>query len=1094
MQRIEGQTLAAVLDELRGKAEAGAGAGAAPGGEATTAYPPPGAPAPPGSTAPQAALSTDGGVGNKEYVRSVARLGAQAAEALDYAHQLGVVHRDVKPGNLMVDGRGQLWVTDFGLAQFRQEGAESLTLTGDLVGTLRYMSPEQALAKRVVVDHRTDVYSLGATLYELLTLRPVFEGGDRQELLRQITFDEPRPPRKLNKALPAELETVLLKALEKNPAERYATAKELADDMRRWLADEPIRARPAGVVRRLRKWGRRHRAWTASAAATLGAALLVLAAGIGWVASDRAARAQRTTDEIGAALKESADWQQRQRMPEALSAAYRAKAALAGGHADPALRRQVEARVADLELLAQLEEARLDADAVKDNGFDWAQTERRFGEIFRDFHLDMDAGSAEEAARPIGDSTVALELAAALDEWARLRRYLHPQEKGRWRRLLPVARAADPDRWRTQLRDALAREDRAAVAKLASSGGAEQLRSWTVLALAKALKDCDDRKAAEAMLRKAQQRHPDDFWINFNLAKLILDAEDPLGTPSRVEEAIPFRTACVALRPNSPAIHNNLGVALARKGRLDEAIAEFREAIRLKKDYALPHSNLGAALYDKGDLDGAIAAHHEAIRLKSDDAPAHMNLGMSLRHKGDVDGAIAACREAIRLKKDYASAYNELGAALLDKGDVGGGIAACREAIRLKKDYALPHYNLGCALRAKGDLDGAIAKYREAIRIQSDYPEAHTNLGRALWAKADVSGAIAEYRQALKTKKPFPEAYVAHNNLGNALKDKGRLDEAIAEYRESIRLKKDYPDAHTNLGDALRQKGRLDEALAEHREAIRLKKDYALPHNNLGAALWAKGRLDEAIAAFREAIRLKKDYVPAHLNLSFVLRQQGQFRAAAEALRHAHDLSARDPRMRQAIANELGETERLAGLAELDARLSRLLAGAEQPSGAAERLSLAALCQLHKRFYAAAARWYGEAFAARPSLADDPASGNRYNAACAAALAGCGQGEDAKALGKGERAKLREQALAWLRSDLAAWGNLMEKEPGKARAAVSQVLRHWLADPDFNGVRGQQALAGLPGPERRAWEALWREVKLVYLRVAPPRAATRPRP
>src|SRR6202035_195755 len=122
------------------------------------------------------------------------------------------------------------------LAQFRH-GETGLTMTGDLVGTLRYMSPEQALAKRVPIDHRTDVYSLGATLYELLTLRPAFQGSDRQELLRQIAFEEPAPPRRLERAAPAELETVVLKALEKNPADRYATAQELADDLRRFLDD-----------------------------------------------------------------------------------------------------------------------------------------------------------------------------------------------------------------------------------------------------------------------------------------------------------------------------------------------------------------------------------------------------------------------------------------------------------------------------------------------------------------------------------------------------------------------------------------------------------------------------------------------------------------------------------------------------------------------------------------------------------------------------------------------------------------------------------------------------------------------------------------
>ncbi len=184
--------------------------------------------------------------------RVMAELAIQAAEALEHAHSQGVIHRDVKPGNLMVDGRGKLWVTDFGLAQF-QAGA-GLTQSGDLLGTLRYMSPEQAGGTRVLLDHRTDVYSLGATLYELLTLRPIFEGGDSRTLLQQILHEEPRTPRAVNRAIPAELQTIVLKALAKVPGERYATAQELADDLRRFVNGEPIKARRATVIQRTRRW------------------------------------------------------------------------------------------------------------------------------------------------------------------------------------------------------------------------------------------------------------------------------------------------------------------------------------------------------------------------------------------------------------------------------------------------------------------------------------------------------------------------------------------------------------------------------------------------------------------------------------------------------------------------------------------------------------------------------------------------------------------------------------------------------------------------------------------------------------------------
>src|SRR5262249_36491303 len=143
------------------------------------------------TSSPVAQLSTERSGKSPAFFRSVAQLGIQTAEALEHAHQLGVIHRDIKPGNLMLDGRGQLWVTDFGLAQVQSN--PHLPRRGALGGPLRYMSPERALAKRVVIAQRPDVYSLGATLSELLPLQPVFTGHARQELLRQIAFEEPRP-------------------------------------------------------------------------------------------------------------------------------------------------------------------------------------------------------------------------------------------------------------------------------------------------------------------------------------------------------------------------------------------------------------------------------------------------------------------------------------------------------------------------------------------------------------------------------------------------------------------------------------------------------------------------------------------------------------------------------------------------------------------------------------------------------------------------------------------------------------------------------------------------------------------------------------
>jgi serine/threonine protein kinase len=284
MQFIDGKSLSAVIEELRQLVRRPFGSNAPENhptipyfashsergkgqGSADPAAQPPDAMPVSTVTTPRMAGTTLPSTSGPAFFRTVARFGVQAALALEHAHQLGVVHRDIKPGNLLLDSNGQLWVTDFGLAQFQSDAA--LTLTGDLLGTLRYMSPEQALARRGLVDHRTDIYSLGATLYELLTLEPAFDGCDRQELLRQITFEEPRSLRRRSRAIPVDLETIVLKALAKRVEDRYSTAQELADDLRRYLDQKPIQARRPAPWERAAKWARRHRGFVTSALALL---------------------------------------------------------------------------------------------------------------------------------------------------------------------------------------------------------------------------------------------------------------------------------------------------------------------------------------------------------------------------------------------------------------------------------------------------------------------------------------------------------------------------------------------------------------------------------------------------------------------------------------------------------------------------------------------------------------------------------------------------------------------------------------------------------------------------------------------------------
>jgi serine/threonine protein kinase/WD40 repeat protein len=273
MQYIQGQALDIVLREvqrlrsgemavprqpLTGSIAQGLLAGSA---AERPALPPVGAPA--SESTNQSSSSPSGAVASGQsdltassytrYFAGVARVGIQVAEALAYAHSMGIVHRDIKPSNLLLDTQGITWITDFGLV--KDEGGGDLTTPGDIVGTIRYMAPERLDNQG---DARSDIYSLGATLYEMLALRPAFPGERRIELMEKVRHVEPRPPRQIDSRIPRDLETVVLKAMAKEPARRYRAAGEMAEDLRRYLADRPVLARRSTTVERSWRWCRRN--------------------------------------------------------------------------------------------------------------------------------------------------------------------------------------------------------------------------------------------------------------------------------------------------------------------------------------------------------------------------------------------------------------------------------------------------------------------------------------------------------------------------------------------------------------------------------------------------------------------------------------------------------------------------------------------------------------------------------------------------------------------------------------------------------------------------------------------------------------------
>jgi serine/threonine-protein kinase len=537
-----------------------------------------------------------------------------------------------------------------------------------------------------------------------------------------------------------------------------------------------------------------------------------------------------------------------------------------------------------------------------------------------------------------------------------------------------------------------------------------------------------------------------------------------------------FRRA-IALRPDFPIAHDGLGIALQRQGKYREAEAAFRQAIALQPDFARAYINLGVVLTGQGNHGAAEAAFRKAMDLQPDYAEAYYSLGTFLRRQRRPGEAEAALRRAIALQPDFARAYNNLGYALTELRRPAEAEAAFRRAIALQPDFAEAYVNLGLALLDQGKPGEAEAACRKAIDLKPDLAEAYLNLGIALRSQQRYGEAHTAFRKLIALKPDDAEAYY---NLGYALSGLRRPGEAEAAFRRAVALRPDYAEAYYNLGNSLRGQGKPGEAEAAYRRAIALQPDFARAYINLGIALLAQGKPSEAEAAFRKAIDLQPGFAEGYFNLGNVLMQQTKFPDAVAALKKATELLPEGSPLQQQARQRLHRCERFA---TLDARLPTILKGTEKPADADEQIDFARLCFL-KKFYATAARLYDEAFAMKPELVEEPRTGYRYDAACAAALAGCGRGGDGAELSDAEREHWRVQARRWLRADLDTWAKKPESGLAADRAKVRETLTWWRQDPDLAGLRDPGELNKLPADERKEYSALWAEVTAVLARTA----------
>jgi tetratricopeptide (TPR) repeat protein/tRNA A-37 threonylcarbamoyl transferase component Bud32 len=1038
----------------------------------------------------------------------------QVCQTLAYAHSRGILHRDLKPSNIMVGAFGEVQVMDWGLAKVLGSARKSTTAIqaeemstiatvrtaeddlatqkGAVMGTPAYMAPEQARGEVDQLDERCDVFGLGAILCVLLTGKPPYVGPFKAEVYRQAKTAALNDAYARLEACGADGEVVRLakECLTPELAERPRHAGLVAEAVAVHQARVQARLRQAEVARaqaevKVQEERKRRRVTLLLAAAVV--VLLLGGSVAGWWYQEQAAAQQRRLSEahqgIEASLSEAGKLREaglKQVDNPAAWGSTLAAARTALEHARTLLSQepdlaetvlaqqaqqaqdQLEADRNDCQLLAVYEQVRLEQSQLDFQGrrFKFAESYPRLKQALAEYGLAIGGLKAGEAAARLRQrpEPVQAHVRAVLEEclaWV-------PEDQGAQRQWLKAVLAVDADQWLAQFRQAMKQRAWAKVEKLAAQAEVGRYHPAVLVGLVRNLPE-EAQAGQVLLLRRTQQQYPGDFWVNMALGNALYRSIFRSGVDRAargeelpvVNEAVAYWRVAVGLRPGNAPAHTNLGVALKVQGDLKGAIACYKKALALDPKLAQAHTNLGNALQAQGDVAVAIACYHKALDLDSELASAHYNLGNALQAQGDVKGAIACYTKALALDPKLVQAHTELGLALAAQKNWKGAIACYHQALTLDPKYAPAHTNLGLALQAQGKVQGAIACYKKALDLDPKDGPTHSNLGLALQAQGDVQGAIACFHRALDLD---PKLAGAHSNLGMALQAQGKVKEAIACYTKALELDPKDARVHSNLGGALAVQGDVQGAIACFNKALALDPNLAGAHVNLGAALAVQGDVKGAIACFKKALALDPKLAQAHGALGKALLAQGAFPEARAAMQKALDLLPEGHPLRPLVTRQLQVCQRLL---DLDSRLPAILKG-DQPADAAEQLALADLCQRYKKRYAAAARFYADAFAAQPKLTPDRKAFYRYDAACAAVLASAGKGEGASKLENKEQSRLRQQALAWLHENLKLYTGQIEDLDMKKRADLQKTLQHWQKDADLESVRGAKALAQLP--------------------------------
>ena len=578
-----------------------------------------------------------------------AELISTLALAIDFAHQSGVVHRDLKPSNILLTAQGIPKIADFGLAH-DVNSPEDLTLTGARLGTLSYMSPEQALGDHRRIGPPADIYALGAILYEMLTGRPPFLAESNIETQRLLISQDPIAPSRLNPKVPRDLQIICLKCLRKEPERRYASAANLSEDLVRFLRGEPILARPTAVTRRMIKWTARHPAIAIGIVAAV-VVVTVLLGGACWLQLQKEQRQTAAENDLRnmIAFENDGHWK------DAAAALSQSEARLGSGNFTK-MRSEIERARLDLTLVMRLDRIRLNR--VTGGVLDYYRTQacKDYQDVFRSSGLAATGDATERAAARIASSPVRIALLAALDDWAA---FTTDSSQRDW--VLHTSGKVAPDQsWRARLNDPASWKNKKNLDKLATAIPISKESTTLLLGLSEIARVSD--REVPVYLQQLQKENPASFWTNLILGDALLQRD--------AVAAEGYYRAALATRPDAAVSYDAVGDSLRLQRRFKEALTYYEKALAIEPTYPRAVSNLAGALAGLGRSDEAIANYRRALELDPNYTWAHFGLANTLRDVNQLSEAVAEYRVFLAARTVNVDAVNALRRAQIRQGQI----------------------------------------------------------------------------------------------------------------------------------------------------------------------------------------------------------------------------------------------------------------------------------------------------------------------------------------------------------------------------------------------------------------------------------------